>query len=108
MEEQDDVIEHEYVRLDPASLVVDPKFRFRKEEPGFDRIVESVREIGVVNPIWLRPDGKTLIFGHRRLAAALEVGLSTVPCNICHRMTEPIQWLWTFIESNRKYWGKPK
>jgi len=48
-------------------------------------LVESIREYGLINPITVRDAGKgryTVIAGSRRLIAAKEAGLSTIPCSV--------------------------
>lgn len=51
------------------------------DEDSFDGLVESVRELGVLQPVLVRAsdDGYELIAGERRLRAAKRVGLQTVP-----------------------------
>lgn len=51
------------------------------DEDSFDGLVESVRELGVLQPVLVRAtdDGYELIAGERRLRAAQRVGLQTVP-----------------------------
>lgn len=47
-----------------------------------EQTVESIRQIGVVSPLIVRPDpegGFEILSGHRRLHAALLAGLETVP-----------------------------
>ncbi len=44
-------------------------------EPDF---IDSIEQHGILEPILIKPDG-TIISGHRRYAAALEVGLDEVP-----------------------------
>jgi hypothetical protein len=47
-------------------------------------LVESVRRVGVLQPILVRPanDGYELIAGTRRVAAACAAGLAEVPCRV--------------------------
>lgn len=48
-------------------------------------LLRSVKEVGVLEPLLVRknaPDDWTLIAGARRLAAAFDAGLVTVPCRI--------------------------
>ena len=47
-----------------------------------EQTVESIRQIGVVSPLIVRPDpegGFEILSGHRRLHAAQLAGLETVP-----------------------------
>lgn len=77
--------------LDPADIVpnaVQPRTEFRQEE--LDELIVSIREIGVLQPIVVRPlagaqDGGPqyeLIMGERRLRATKALGLSSIPAVI--------------------------
>jgi ParB family transcriptional regulator, chromosome partitioning protein len=65
-----------------------PRSDFRKEE--LDELVASIREVGVLQPIIVRPlaGAKTggakfeLIMGERRLRASQQLGLATIPAVI--------------------------
>ena len=53
-------------------------------------LVESIKEFGVLTPVLIRPDqneGYEMISGHRRMHAALQAGLITVPA-IVREMTD--------------------
>lgn len=71
--------------LNPADIVpnaVQPRTVF--DEQDLAELVHSVREIGVLQPIVVRPhpelSGKyELVMGERRLRATREVGLTTIP-----------------------------
>jgi ParB family chromosome partitioning protein len=49
-----------------------------------EEFIASVRELGILTPLRVTPDGGgyRVIEGHRRLAAAIEAGLDQVPCDI--------------------------
>lgn len=55
-----------------------------RKSPEWASFVESVKTAGIQVPLIVnQSDGKyLLIAGHRRLAAALELGLLTVPCDV--------------------------
>lgn len=59
-----------------------PRQNFKRE--AMDELVASIRERGVIQPLLVRRqrDGYELIAGERRLRAATEVGLPTVPVQI--------------------------
>jgi ParB family transcriptional regulator, chromosome partitioning protein len=65
-----------------------PRSDFRKEE--LDELVASIREVGVLQPIVVRPLAGTktggakfeLIMGERRLRASKQLGLATIPAVI--------------------------
>lgn len=63
------------VRPDPEN----PRRTLDEDERA--RLVDSVRQHGIITPLVLRPNGKgyVVVAGHNRLAAAQAVGLKTVP-----------------------------
>lgn len=71
--------------LDPADIVpnaVQPRSVF--DEDDLAELVHSIREVGVLQPIVVRPlseqPGKyELVMGERRLRASIEVGLDSIP-----------------------------
>jgi ParB family chromosome partitioning protein len=74
--------------LSPASIVpnaVQPRTEFDQE--ALDELVASIREVGVLQPIVVRPiagekDRYELIMGERRLRATKQIGLETIPAVI--------------------------
>lgn len=62
-----------------------PRVEFERE--ALDELVASIREVGVLQPVVVRPirgagrapDSYELIMGERRLRAAKEIGLETIP-----------------------------
>jgi ParB family chromosome partitioning protein len=55
------------------------------EEDALDELIGSILEVGVLQPIIVRPDGDSgyeLIMGERRLRATQAAGLSTIPAII--------------------------
>ncbi|HEY2556272.1 MAG TPA: ParB/RepB/Spo0J family partition protein [Diaminobutyricibacter sp.] len=71
--------------LSPADIVpnaAQPRTEFDRE--ALDELVASIREVGVLQPIVVRPivgqsDKYELIMGERRLRATKELGLDTIP-----------------------------
>ena len=55
------------------------------DEAGTSPLVESIRDVGVLQPILVRraTSGYELIAGSKRLAAATAVGLTELPCRVC-------------------------
>lgn len=51
------------------------------------QIVESITEFGFTNPI-LIDEGQNILAGHGRVAAALQLGLTEIPCAVIGHMTE--------------------
>ncbi len=76
-----------FAHLDLDSITPNPKQPRAVFEPeAFAELVHSIRELGVLQPIVVRPlgdvDGKAryeLIMGERRLRASKEAGLSKIP-----------------------------
>ena len=52
-----------------------------REDAAMDELTESIRAYGVLSPLLARPKGEgyELVSGHRRRAAAIKLGLQTVP-----------------------------
>jgi len=71
--------------LSPADIMpnaVQPRTEFDRE--ALDELVASIREVGVLQPVVVRPipgqtDKYELIMGERRLRATKELGLDTIP-----------------------------
>lgn len=59
-------------------------FKIREETNDFQRLEESIKILGIKNPLQLAKtkDGYRIIEGHRRLYIAKKLGLTTVPCLI--------------------------
>ncbi len=70
-----------YVDIDKITL---PESRLRERIPhnGIRELGDSIKEVGMLNPLVLRPvEGEVLMLvaGHRRLKAAKEIGMRRVP-----------------------------
>ena len=64
-------------------------FKIQNDEE-MERIVESIRKVGVLSPGLARPTadgGYELVSGHRRLAACQQLGLETMPV-VVREMTD--------------------
>ena len=73
-----------FAHIDPYSVVPNPRQpRIVFDEDALAELVGSIREIGVLQPIVVRPnpagDGYELIMGERRLRASKEAGLKEIP-----------------------------
>jgi ParB family chromosome partitioning protein len=66
--------------MDPAAPV-----RARIESEGIDELAASILQVGLLQPIRVRPSGDAfeVIHGHRRLIACRRVSLKAVPCIVC-------------------------
>ncbi|MEY2849630.1 MAG: hypothetical protein RI885_2297 [Actinomycetota bacterium] len=58
--------------------------RHEVKDAGFDDLVSSVREHGILQPILVRPNAKgfEIVAGHRRFAAATAAGLDEIPAMV--------------------------
>lgn len=65
--------------LNPADLVAYARNSRTHSTYQVKQIAESIREFGFTNPV-LIADDETVIAGHGRVLAALDLGLATVPC----------------------------
>lgn len=75
----------EFRRLSPAEIRVNPyQPRQRFTQAELDALADSIRRYGIITPLTVRrtDSGFMLVAGERRLRAAKQVGLSTVPCFI--------------------------
>ncbi|WP_199042653.1 ParB/RepB/Spo0J family partition protein [Glycomyces salinus] len=68
----------------PTSQLIPHKNNAHSELRGIDELAATVEYLGIIEPLVVLPaddDGRhTIIAGHRRHAAATQVGLETVPC----------------------------
>lgn len=76
-----------FAYLAPAEIVPNPRQpRTVFDEEALSELVASIREIGVLQPIVVRPNpagpGYELVMGERRLRASQEAGLDAVPAII--------------------------
>jgi ParB family transcriptional regulator, chromosome partitioning protein len=69
------------VHLDPNSLHDHPS-NVRDDLGDLNELTASIRQVGVLKPLVVVPtdDGHRILTGHRRKAAAIAAGLTTVPC----------------------------
>jgi len=71
----------------PVDLIDVGKYEMRMEVPyeDLEGLVASIRRIGIIVPLHVVPnnDRFTLVAGHRRMRAALQIGLQNVPCLVC-------------------------
>ncbi|WNM24482.1 ParB/RepB/Spo0J family partition protein [Demequina capsici] len=85
-----------FAHIDPHSVVPNPRQpRAVFDEDAMAELVASVKQIGVLQPIVVRPnpvgDGYELIMGERRLRASKEAGLEAVPAIV--RSTDDVDML---------------
>ena len=79
-------IEGKVVQIDVNLLneMSEQPFKIREETNDFQRLEESIKIIGIKNPLQLvkTKKGYRIIEGHRRLYIAKKLGFKTVPCLI--------------------------
>jgi ParB family chromosome partitioning protein len=85
-----------FAHLDPATIVPNPRQpRAVFDEDALAELVGSIKEIGVLQPVVVRPnpagEGYELIMGERRLRATRIAGVETIPAII--RDTEDVDLL---------------
>ncbi|MDN4473875.1 ParB/RepB/Spo0J family partition protein [Demequina zhanjiangensis] len=85
-----------FAHIDPMSVVPNPRQpRTVFDEDALAELVGSVKEIGVLQPIVVRPhpsgEGYELIMGERRLRASKEAGLEQIPAIV--RSTDDVDML---------------
>ena len=89
------------VMLSPSVLKVHPRneeFFDNIDGADFDRLVESIKEHGVLTPLRVTKD-MILISGHQRVRAAIEAGVAKVPV-IFDESTDDDDVLMKLIETN--------
>ena len=77
-------IDQEEIEISRLNSFKNHPFRVDEESEQFNRLKESIEELGVLSPILVRPleDRYEIISGHCRTRAAELVGLKTVPAKV--------------------------
>lgn len=70
------------------------------EEIVDQNLLDSIRKGGIIEELQVTPE-YVIISGHRRRAAAVELGLETVPVRIRYDLETEDQITWALIEANR-------
>ena len=73
------------VEIPIEQLIESPYNVRRRPERGLEDLIASIREVGIINPLLVRPspthEGKyEVVCGNRRLMAARSLGMKKVPC----------------------------
>src|SRR5215212_206017 len=90
------------VLVDPRAIQPDPENVRRDTTDDLDGLAESIRQHGVLQPLGVAREsgGFRVVYGNRRRAAAIQVGLPEVPCvvvdaspedRLIHQMLENLQ-----------------
>ncbi|HOR13507.1 MAG TPA: ParB/RepB/Spo0J family partition protein, partial [Clostridia bacterium] len=71
------------------------------DEEGLDELAESIRQVGLIQPLVVRRvgEGYELVAGERRLRACKRLGMSEVPCLVEDVMVEQESTLVALIEN---------
>lgn len=65
--------------INPKDLISSKNARFRIENVDLSALMESIKQLGIMQPIIARKEDKTVIAGNRRWMAAKKLGLEKVP-----------------------------
>ena len=90
------------VLVDPRAIQPDPENVRRDATDDLDGLADSIRQHGVLQPLGVAREngGFRVVYGNRRRAAAIKVGLPEVPCvvvdaspedRLIHQMLENLQ-----------------
>jgi ParB family chromosome partitioning protein len=82
------------LRQIPVGLIDTDGKNLRREQGDVSGLQGSLTEVGMLQPITVRPIGDRfeVVAGHRRLAAAVRAGYSAVPC-IVRDMDDRTKWV---------------
>jgi ParB/RepB/Spo0J family partition protein len=82
------------LRQVPVELIDTDGKNLRREQGDVSGLQASLAELGMLQPITVRPIGDRfeVVAGHRRLAAAVKAGYSNVPC-IVREMDDRTKWV---------------
>lgn len=93
---------YQVIMRDPKTLVDHPQNREIWGRVQLDDdFVESIRTYGIRVPIVVAKDGVTIISGHRRVAAAIKIGVAKVPCKIDEDAVGPEAMLLRLLAYNK-------
>ena len=90
------------VVIDPRELLDHPD-NIRKGKPDVADLVESVKEVGLLEPLLVVPaddDRLMVVAGHRRKAAAIAAGLDVVECLVRFDLTAKAAAIGTMLVEN--------
>lgn len=82
---------------------LDREHNVRRSLGNLTELAKSISDVGVLTPVTVAPqedgDGWYLVAGHRRVAAAEQVGLETVPALVHEAADAPARLLATLLEN---------
>ncbi len=84
--QEDTAMPHTQItQMNPRDIVVNPQVRKSHDPKAQAELIASIQVLGILQPLLALPSG-VLLAGHRRLAAALALGLETVPVIVTDRL----------------------
>lgn len=66
-------------QIDPRALTPYGKNTKKHDQTQIDNVAESIRQFGFVQPVVVDKDN-TIVIGHCRVLASIQLGMDTVPC----------------------------
>lgn len=69
-------------------IVVDRDQRQRRELEGLDELSDSIKRLGLINPIVVTRPGLQLVAGERRLESCRLLGWTHIPCHFADELSE--------------------
>lgn len=92
----------QFLAIPVASLHPSP-LNPRKRMTGIEELADSIRSVGILEPLVVRPiaAGYEVVAGGRRLEAARQAGLDTVPCTV-RQLTDEQALELAIIENNQR------
>ena len=86
------------MNIDPNAMVITDT-NIRNDIGDVEELAKSIEEVGMINPVSVRPDG-TLLSGERRVVAARLAGLESIPALIIDTDQDPFVYR---LEENAHY-----
>ena len=80
-------------QIDPRALTPYGRNTKKHDQTQIDNVAESIRQFGFVQPVVVDKDN-TIVIGHCRVLASIQLGMETVPCVAVDELTpEQVQAL---------------
>ena len=80
-------------QIDPRALTPYGRNTKKHDQTQIDNVAESIRQFGFVQPVVVDKDN-TIVIGHCRVLASIQLGMDTVPCVAVDELTtEQVQAL---------------
>lgn len=89
-----------FKRLDPAKLRVHPVSQQIYQDAPNQEMLDSVATAGVVTPLTVAADERTIVSGRRRRAAAITAKLKEVPCIVDMGLVDEWEIRLAILEAN--------